>query len=123
MFKEHNKHRFRFFKPKSNCHKLLDENNVTTSNPPTILKLFQSYFTKLALSNVDTFTNKAGMDELEASSFTHNDQIVDTDITVEEIEIAIKALKVGRSKGADGLNSEHLIYGGPSIPLWLKKIF
>ena len=28
-----------------------------------------------------------------------------------------------RSKGADGLNSEHLIYGGPSLILWLKKIF
>ncbi len=42
VFKEHNKHRFRIFKLKSNCNKLLDENNLTTSNPPTILKLFQS---------------------------------------------------------------------------------
>lgn len=35
---------------------------------------------------------------------------LDTEITVEEIENAIHALKHGRSKGADGLNLEHLIH-------------
>ena len=63
------------------------------------------------------------LDNLEASSFTHDDQILDIDINVEEIEAAINTLKRGRSKGADGLNSEHLIYGGPSLILWLKNIF
>ena len=31
--------------------------------------------------------------------------------------------KLGRSKGADGLRAEHLVYGGPALTLWLKKIF
>ena len=47
---------------------------------------------------------------------------IDTDIAVEEIEEALKALKLDRSKGADALNSEHLLYGGTSVILWLKKI-
>ena len=63
------------------------------------------------------------MDMLEAISFTHDDQILDTDIIVEEIEATFIALKCGHSKGADGLNSEDLIYGGASLKLWLKKIF
>ena len=58
---------------------------------------------------------------LEASSFTHDDQILGTDITVEEVEAFVN-LKQGRSKGTDGLNSEHFIHGGPSLILWLKKI-
>ena len=45
---------------------------------------------------------------LEADSFTHDDQVLYADIVVEEIEDALKILKLGQSKGADGLNSEHL---------------
>ena len=60
---------------------------------------------------------------LEANSFTHNDHILDTHVVTEEIEFALKALKLGRSKGTDGLKAEHLIYRGTSLMLWLQKIF
>ena len=118
---------FEFSKPKTSCSKLLDENLHPTTDPSTILELFKSYFSKLASSNIDASNQTPyanyDIDNLEASSFTHDDQILDIDINVEEIEAAINTLKRGRSKGADGLNSEHLIYGGPSLILWLKKIF
>ena len=42
---------------------------------------------------------------------------------MEEIDVAFTAFKCGRLKGADGLNSEHLIYRGDSLKLWLQKIF
>lgn len=57
---------------------------------------------------------------IEADSFTHDDQVLDTDIVVEEIEDVLKILKLGH---VDGLNSKHLLYGGTSVTLWLKKIF
>ena len=63
------------------------------------------------------------MDMLEDISFTNDDQILDTDIIVEENEAAFIALKCGRSKGADGLNSEHLIYGGDSLKTLVKTDF
>ena len=92
-----------------------------------IVELFRSYFSKLASSNIDSSSPTShvsdDMDMLEAISFTHDDQILDTDIIMEEIEAAFIALKCGRSKRADGLNSEHLTYGGDSLKLWLKKIF
>ena len=43
---------------------------------------------------------------LEANCFTNEDQVRDTDIVVKEIE---EALNLGRSKGADEQNSEHLL--------------
>ena len=127
LFKNNSNRRFRVFKPKTSCSKLLDENLHPTTDPSIILELFQSYFSKLASSNIDASNQTPyanyDIDNLEASSFTHDDQILDIDINVEQIEAAINTLKRGRSKGADGLNSEHLIYGGPSLILWLKKIF
>ena len=84
------------------------------------MELFRSYLSKLASSNIDSSSPTSyvsdDMDMLEAISFTHDDQILNTDIIMEEIEATFIALKCGRSKGADGLNSEQL-------KLWLKKIF
>ena len=89
--------------------------------------MFCSYFSKLASSSIDASNDTQhadfDLDNLIARSLLNDDQILDTDITVEEIEGAIRTLKRGRSRGADGLNSEHLIYGGPIFMLWLKKIF
>ena len=59
----------------------------------------------------------------ETNSLSHNDQILDTNISTEEIEIALRTLKLGRSKDADNLKTEHLLYGSRSIHLWLKRIF
>ena len=42
---------------------------------------------------------------------------------VEEIESAIRKLKCGKSGGADGLQPEHIKYGGHSITLWFQSIF
>ena len=63
------------------------------------------------------------LETLEATSIIQDDQILDSEILVEEVEVALRLLKLGRSKGADGLSAEHLIYGGTAIVLWLKKIF
>ena len=59
---------------------------------------------------------------LEEISFTHDDQVLDTEVDVAEVQSALRVLKLGRSKGADGLRAEHLVYGGPALTLWLKTI-
>ena len=102
-------------------------NKQPVTDSAKILELFRSYFLDLASSDMHpddpVFSAMKNLSMLEADSFTHEDQILDTDIVVEEIEDALKVLKLGRSKGADGLNSEHLLYGGTAVTLWLKKIF
>ena len=53
----------------------------------------------------------------------NKEDILDTVIDIEEIEGALKILKLGRSGGIDSLDPEHLYYGGEVLKLWLKKIF
>ena len=53
----------------------------------------------------------------------NKEDILDNEIDIEKVEGALKTLKLGRSGGIDGLNPEHLYYGGEVLKLWLKKIF
>ena len=128
LFKNCSNHHFRIFKPHSVCSKLLDNNNQPVTDPIEIAELFKSYFSLLASPpNIQTSAPVSAAAQplmtLEANAFTHNDHILDTHVVTEEIEFALKALKLGRSKGTDGLKAEHLIYGGTSLILWLQKIF
>ena len=112
LFKDRSNHRFRVMNSKTVCRKLLDQNQLPTTDPSNIVELFRSYFSKLASSDIDSSSPIShvsdDMDMLDAISFTYDDQILDTDIIVEEFEAAFIALKCGRSKGADGLNSNTL---------------
>lgn len=38
-----------------------------------------------------------------------------------EVEAIVKSLKNGKSCGTDGISSELLKYGGPSVIVWLKQ--
>ena len=63
------------------------------------------------------------MEDVEAVSYLQNEEILVTEITMEEIAGALKSLKPGCSNGADGLSAEHLYNGGISIRRWLLEIF
>ena len=58
---------------------------------------------------------------MEASSFGGSEQLLDTEICIEEIENVLKLLKLGKSGGPDGLSPEHIVYGGEVLKIWLKK--
>ena len=92
-----------------------------------ILEIFRPYFSDLAstkkMCDGPVASAAAKLINLEMRFNANNNQILDTEITVEEIEKALHTLKLGRSDGTDGLKSEHLLYGGYSLKLWLKKIF
>ena len=121
LFKNRNNHRFRIFKPRAECSKLMDENQKPTTDSSKIIELFRTYFSDLASSRDDEMVSSTvdDLSILEANSFTDEDHILDVDFVVEEVETALKALKCGRSKGADGLSSEHLVFGGSTVVLCL----
>ena len=127
LFKKGHNRRFRVFKPQYVCSKLLDGNQQSVTDPSHILELFRSYFSDLASSNMHTNSAVSSaaksLSSLEADSFTNDDQILDFEVTDDEVESALSFLKLGRSKGADGLNAEHLLYGGKTVVRWLRKIF
>ena len=49
---------------------------------------------------------------MESLSFLNNEGVLDSEISVDEIEGALKSLKLGKSGGGDMLNAEHILYGG-----------
>ena len=105
-----------------NAKKLVFNDRVIT-NPSDVLAAFRQHFESLATSNSSDTNSERKMEDLEALSYLQNEEILDTEITMEEIAGALKSLKPGRSNGADGLSAEHLYHGGISIRRWLLKIF
>ena len=49
--------------------------------------------------------------------------IIDQEFSVEEIEVALRKLKLGKDSGIDGLQPEHFKLGGSLLIQWLKQTF
>ena len=63
------------------------------------------------------------LDHLHCLSKMNCDGIIDNEVTVVEIEAALRKLKLGKASGIDGLQPEHFKLGGSLLILWLKQIF
>ena len=103
------------FKLKADCTKL-GVNGQAVSNTSDILKHFRSFFGSLAQSNLSCTED---ISEMEHLSFNNNEQLHDTVTCVEEIEAALKILKLGKSAGPDSLLG--VVHGGEVYKLWLKN--
>ena len=60
---------------------------------------------------------------LRLLSHMNEDGTVNHGIVMEEIECMIHRLKKGKAAGKDGICSEHVLYGGEILKVWLKLIF
>ena len=106
-----------------------------TSDPDIIQSCWLDHFKTLLQSEPNSNLNlsvtqatslsatKTNLQHLEFLSRMNHDDIIDDDFTIEEIEASIKKLKPGKAEGIEGLQSEHLKFGGPLLTLWLKQIF
>lgn len=124
MFKENHNHRFKYSKNRSECKSLLINDQIKT-DPNEIANHFKLFYGNLCSSSSSSHLDaiKSTIPDLVAKSYWNDDGILDTPIDVSEIEGALKTLKLGRSGGADGLDPEHVFFGGEVLKLWLKKIF
>ena len=55
-------------------------------------------------------------------SLSNEEYLLDTPFTVEELEQALRKLKMRKASGPDGLFAEHLKFGGQALLTWLLKI-
>ena len=67
--------------------------------------------------------SKQNIDNILTTSLSEYDDILDTDIEGEEVEVAIRHLKRNRAGGPDALSPEHLKYIGPIFRNWLCQIY
>ena len=86
------------------CKKLLVDGEHIT-NPVDIANHFSSFYDALASSNTTSpnlLPVASRIEQLEDISLGCDDQVIDTEICIEEIEGALKSLKPNRSGGPDG---------------------
>ena len=55
-------------------------------------------------------------------SFVNVETILDVPFTAEEIEAAIKCIKLGKAGGDDDIQPEHIMFGGHQLTVWLMRI-
>ena len=124
MFKENQTHRFKHPKHRCECKCLLIDGQIMT-DPVEIASHFKEFYQNLCSSSPTNHLDAATstITDLEDMSFWNKEDILDTQIDVAEIEGGLRTLKLGKSGGIDGLDPEHLYYGGEALKLWLKKIF
>ena len=88
-----------------------------------ILNAFRSFFGSLAQTNLPSTDHHTCLSDMEAESFGSYEQLLNTEVCIEEIEYALNLLKLGESGGQDGLSPEHVGYEGEGLKIWLRKIF
>ena len=102
--------RFKTSNLKTECSKLVvDGQSVTDTSQ--ILHQFTLFFSSLAKSDLSPTkqpTCPLTISEMKALSYGNSEKLLDTEICAEEIENALKILKLGKSGGSDGLTPEHI---------------
>ena len=125
-FRDKTKRRFRVHrKGTPGGSRLLINDNIST-NQKDIIAAWATHFETLGVSKLAKSASLQqllpSINLLQTASIQNEDLILDTPVTFEEIEVAVAKLKRGKSCGLDGIVSEHIIYGGPTFKLWLKKV-
>ena len=83
-----------------------------------IINIYRSLFVSLKQSHLPSTEQHTALSEMKASSFG---QLLDTEICVDEIENAVKNVKLGKSGGPDGLSPKLIVFGGELLKIWLNK--
>ena len=121
MFKQGHKHRFKCPSNQVEWKRLLAKGRMIT-DPSHILEYFRSYFEDLSSSKSPSNyvpNAQADLSNVENLSFLNDEKILDTMISIEEVEGAFKTMKQGRYGGGNGLDPEHIYYGGEVLKVWL----
>ena len=113
LFSENSRNRFKSSNPRVECKGIRINENICTSKQE-IAGSFRDYYKELATSSQSsTLTEvESTIPDLEVSSFLNCENILDSEIDLEEIECALKALKLGKSGGIDSLDPEHMFWWG-----------
>ena len=111
--------RFKSFKKTSvECTRLLSESgNSILTDTQELLECWADHFQSLGKSQSDSNhqlqNGDKSVNEFLTLSYDKEDNVLDCELTADEIEYAIRQLKRGRAGGADNVSPEHLKFSGP----------
>ena len=97
------------------------------SDKTEVLAEWERHFRELSTSSSQSIPQIAeaevSLTELEILSRMNSDMVLDDEITMEEIESAIRTIKRGKRGGMDNISAEHLQHGGELPKVWPKQVF
>ena len=117
LFQQNHPSRFRHqHRQKAACTKLFSQGSLITDTKDR-LKCWADHFSPLGQSQCSSneFLRKShqSISELASESIHSCDNILDSEIDVEEVDFAIQHLKRNRAGGIDNVSPEHLKFSGP----------
>ena len=119
--------RFKLPKKVTHCTSLLIDGEVIR-DPEKVLQAWSNHFRQLSSFHEDDFPvldqYKRLVEEMSRQSKTNddNEMILDVPFTLEEVDGAVRGLKLGKSGGYDHLQPEHLRHGGKLLIVWLQQV-
>ena len=123
-FKQNRRDQFRKPTIKSRQGVKLRVNGKTTSD--LVMQTWVDHFKDTGRSRVNEMAPVASankeMQGLVTESFVNVETVLDIPFIAEEIETAIKRLKVGKAGGDDDIQPEHIKFGGHQLTVWLLQI-
>ena len=112
LFATSDPRRFKYHTQRTEGTSLLIDGTLET-NPTTVLNNWASYFANLSESQIPTsqpLPDTWSINQLEASTYSENDNILNSPFVVEEIEATIHHLNKDSAGGHDNLSPSHLLY-------------
>ena len=110
-------------------HPLKLKNGVTISKPEDIRKAWKEYFSNLYTPSGNRSFDayyKAFVEEelhyIRNDANLHLDDIMGDELTLEEIQRAIKKLKSGKAPGWDNISAECIKYGGQRLACTIQRL-
>ena len=118
MFQQNHPHRFRAkYHQKAACTKLSSQGSIVT-DPNDHLKCWADHFSSLGQSQCSSNESlKDTISEHASESISCCDNILESEIDVEEVKFAIRRLKRNRAGGADNISPEHLKFSLQNLAL------
>lgn len=118
-------------KPKNGrIHPIVDKYGNTVRETAQIVRVWQEYYSDLytpvesgAFDETFRLNVERELESIDMSPSDEDSTILNAPITSEEVCQASKSLKMGKATGIDGIQSEHLKYGGPFMHLFLARLF
>ena len=126
QFKLRSSNRFKLTSNKKHTSSLRVNQELVT-DPKTILLAWEDHFRSISAANTDQssttmYSSEQEVDELMRDSHRNDNSLLDTPFLPEELDCVLKKLKSGKAAGHDGVQAEHLQYGGPILRGWILQI-
>ena len=125
-FKQKSSSRFRIPSTKTRQSPSLRVNQEVATYPKTILAAWEDHFRAISSANTELSSvmcsSEQEINKMMHDSFNNEDYLLDVPFTSEEVDSVLKKLKLGKAAGHDGVQGEHLKYGGLILRDWILQI-